>query len=190
LEEQFVLTVFGFVPRRKGHGTALEALALLPANCRLLLAGGRHPDDHTEYVEELRRQAAALGVDGRVSFTGYLEDEDVTNIMSATDLVLAPFTSGSGSGSLALAFACGKPVLASAIPPNIEISKLCPGAVGLVPPEQPAELAAAIARLRRDPRSLTQLAEGSRRYAAKYTYAHMAGLTATVYNRAARGPVG
>ncbi len=187
IEGQFILTVFGFVSRRKGHRTALEALALLPENCRLLIAGGRHPDDRSDYVDELKRVASDLGVGGRVSFTGYLEEEDVANIMSASDLILAPFVSGSGSASLALAFACGRPVLASAIPPNVEISKLCPGSLSLVPPGQPGELAEAVARLQRDPRTLARLAEGSRRYAARFTYAHMAELTAMVYRRAAGG---
>lgn len=178
----FVMTIFGFLSRRKGHAIAIKALALLPPNVRLLLAGGRHPDDRTDYEDELRALAASTGVSDRMTLTGYLEDEEVATVMAATDLVLAPFTAGSGSASLAMAFACGKPVVAAAIPANVEINRACPGAVSLVPPNDAAELAAAVSHLLSDSRKLTRLSEGSRRWAAQHTYADMADRTVRVYH--------
>ncbi|MBM3494020.1 MAG: glycosyltransferase, partial [Armatimonadetes bacterium] len=110
--QHFVMTIFGFLSQRKGHSLAVDALAHLPGNVRLVLAGGKHPDDRTRYVEELREHIVQAGAEDRVIITGYLSPEDAAATMSATDLVLAPFIEGSGSGSLAYAFACGRPVLA------------------------------------------------------------------------------
>lgn len=185
VEGSFVLTVYGFLARRKGHLIAIEAMRQLPNNTVLLLAGGRHPDDRTSYVDELRAAISAARLDERVRITGYLGSMETARVMAATDLVLAPFTSGSGSGSLAYAFACGKPVVASAIPANIEIQRRVPGSLALVPPNDPAELASAITRLQRDGRALTRLTEGSLRYAAQHTYARLAEQTVALYHRIA-----
>lgn len=185
VEDCFVLTIFGFLARRKGHLIAIEAMQHLPSNVRLFLAGGRHPDDRTGYAEELQSKLAEAHVTDRVRITGYLQPEDVATVMAATDLVLAPFTSGSGSASLAMAFACGKPVVASAIASNIEIQRRCPGSVSLVPPGDAADLAAAVGQLQRDARALTRLTEGALRYSNQFTFARMAEETLRIYEHVA-----
>lgn len=182
----FVLTIFGFLRRSKGHLTAIEALRFLPEHTRLILAGGRHPDESPGYQDEIRAAIAAAGLDQRVRLTGYLEPEEVATVMAATDLVLAPSTGGSGTSSLAYAFACGKPVLASAIPAHLEIHRRCPGSLSLVPIANPGDLADAIGRLQRDARGLTRLTEGALRYANEFTYARMAAETLTIYQGIAR----
>jgi len=185
LEDAFVLTIFGFLARRKGHLLAIEALRQLPPVFHLLFAGGVHPDDRTNYERDLRAAIQSAQLGDRVRITGYLEPVDVATAMSATDVVLAPFSAGSGSGSLSLAFACGKAVVATAIPANVEIQRRVPGTLLLVPPNDPRELRDAVLRLFRDRRALTRLAEGSVRYAAQYTYARMAEDTVRLYRAVA-----
>ena len=185
-EQAFVIVMYGFLARRKGHLLAIEALRHLPPNVRLVLAGGKHPDDHSGYVDELQQAATDAAVAERITITGYLSDEQSAAVMAAADLALAPFDQSSGSGSLAYAFACGKPVLASAIAPHIEISKAVPGSLALFPAGDAAALADAVLQLMRSPRTLTRLAEGARRYASAFTYGTMAEATLGVYHRAIR----
>ncbi len=182
--DEFVITVFGFLARRKGHMIALDALSKLPANVRLIFAGGPHPDDHTDYVRDLERRLADPELASRARITGYLEPDDAAAVMAATDLVLAPFVSGSGSGSLAFAFACGKPALASAIPAHQEICRAEPGALALFPAGDADSLADSVVQAMRNSRSLTRMAEGSLRYAARHGYDTVADATVAVYRQA------
>jgi len=180
-ENRFVVTLFGFLSRKKGHKLALAALKALPEDVLLLFAGGGHPDDATDYVEEISVMARESGVAERARITGYLPKEQVAVVMSATDLVIAPFTETSGSGSLALAFACGKPILASDIEPHREINRATSFAVSLFPPGDAGALAQAIDQLRESPATRAMMAEASRRYAEEHSYARMAEETVAVY---------
>jgi glycosyltransferase involved in cell wall biosynthesis len=193
LEKRFLLTMFGFLSRRKGHLLALEALKLLPTDVMLLIAGGRHPDDRTNYVNDIKQTIQQAGWADRARITGYLPPQEAASVLSAADLVIAPFLESSGSGSLAYAFACGKPILASDIAAHREILGETPGALALFPAgdiEQDsrpranaAALAQAVAALRDDPEALSTLAAGARRYAETHSYARMAEETAAVYHR-------
>jgi glycosyltransferase involved in cell wall biosynthesis len=181
VENRFVLTLFGFLSRRKGHFLAIQALKSLPENAILLLAGGRHPDDFTSYVADLEALIAREGLSERVRVTGYLSPEQVAQVMSATDLVAAPFVESSGSGSLAMAFACGKPILASNIPPHREMAEETPGALSLFDGGDSAAFAAAVLEAQSDPDALAAMAAGAQRYARTHSYARMAVETVEVY---------
>lgn len=184
VENRFVLTLFGFLSRRKGHSLAIQALKSLPENAILLLAGGRHPDDRTSYVPDLEELIAREGLSERVRITGYLSSEQVAQTMSATDLVVAPFVESSGSGSLAMALACGKPILASDIAPHREMVEETPGAISLCSGGDVAAFAAAVLRLQSDPDALAAMAAGAQRYARTHSYARMAAETVEVYRAA------
>lgn len=122
LARRRVLTIFGFVVRRKGYEVALDALSQLPEDVSLVIAGGCHPDDRTGYLESVKAQVQAMGLGERVLVTDYLSDEQVPNIMAATEIVLAPFTDMSNSGSLLRAIGYGKPIIASDLPATREIN--------------------------------------------------------------------
>lgn len=184
---RFVLCLPGFLARRKGHLAALQAMAELPEDVLLLIAGGQHPDDRTTYADEVARAAAPLVAGGRARITGYLSDTDLEEALLASDLVLAPFTDVSGSGSMALTLSLGRPILASDLPQHREIVADTPGALELVNVEEPAALASAIDSLRATPARLDALAAGSAAYAARHTYARAAQETVGVYERAMRG---
>jgi len=181
VDGKFVLTVFGFIARKKGHLCAIDALQRLGDNCVMIIAGGKHPDDRTGYVDEVNARIHERDVSGRVRVTGFLAPPDVAAIYAASDLVLAPFTETSGSGSMAMAFGFGKPVMASAIAPHVEINRETPGALALVPAGDPEALADSIDSLQREPRALRMLTEGARRYAQAHTYARAADETAALY---------
>lgn len=184
VEDRFVLTLFGFLSQRKGHRFAIRAMRYLPEEVVLYLAGGQHPDDTTPYVSELEAAVAKYGLQDRVIMTGYLAPVDVAQVMAATDLVLAPFLESSGSGSLALAFACGKPILASNIPPHQELLASDPDALRLMRVSSSSDLAREIETLHKDAALRERTAAGASRYAHTHSYARMAEETAAVYAEA------
>jgi glycosyltransferase involved in cell wall biosynthesis len=188
VEGRFVVTLFGFLSRRKGHSLVLEAVRQIDDSVVVLFAGGRHPDDKTDYVPGLQSAIALGGLADRVRVTGYLSPDEVARVMSATDLIVAPFTEASGSGSLAMAFACGKPILASDIPPHREYLMASPSSVHLAPSGDGDALAQAIRDLQRDASRLSELSEGSRHYALAHSYGRMALETVGVYQAVLSGP--
>lgn len=179
VDGRFVVTLFGFLSRRKGHGIAIEAMSRVPSDVILLIAGGRHPDDKSDYPNMLDSMIAAEGLSDRVRVTGYLPAGKVEQVMAATDLVIAPFTESSGSGSLALAFACGKAILVSDIAPHREIDA---DAVRLVK-NDPADWAVRIADMAGCSDGRMEMERGAEKYAASHSYDRMAAETVDVYRR-------
>ncbi|MDD3313623.1 glycosyltransferase family 4 protein [Pseudodesulfovibrio sp.] len=90
----------------KGVRYLIEALAGLPENFELHVAGGRHADKYL-------RQARALGVEDRVRFLGKVDD--MRSFYGRTDLfVLATFYDACSNAVLE-ALACGCRVVSSAL---------------------------------------------------------------------------
>jgi glycosyltransferase involved in cell wall biosynthesis len=179
-----VLTLFGFLSTKKGHDVALAALRHLPEDALLLLAGDRHPDDHTDYVPSLRARIEAQGLGVRVRITGYLPVDQIPVVMAATDVALAPYLQSSGSGSLANLLAHGRAVVASDIPPHREIARETPACLALFPTGQAGALAAQISELLSAPVRRDALQAAALAYAARHTYADMARETAAIYREA------
>jgi glycosyltransferase involved in cell wall biosynthesis len=181
LEQRRVLTLFGFLSMKKGHDIALEALSLLPDDVALLLAGDRHPDDHTDYVDRLRDSIDALGLEDRVRITGYLPEEQIPTVMAATDVALAPYLQSSGSGSLANLLAYGRAVVASDIPPHREIAADAPACLALFPGGDADALARQVQELLADSRVRAALQNRALAYADRHSYAEMARETLVIY---------
>ncbi|MCL6607006.1 MAG: glycosyltransferase family 4 protein [Geminicoccaceae bacterium] len=137
---------------KKGLDTLLEALARLPAGLAWRF-------DHVgsgPLLDTLRERADQLGLARRITWHGAQPQPRVIELMQAADLFALPAriaADGDRDGLpnvLLEAMATGLPVLStpvSAIPEAVE-----DGRTGLlVPPDDPAALAAAIERLARDP---------------------------------------
>jgi glycosyltransferase involved in cell wall biosynthesis len=181
VEGRQVLTLFGFLSTKKGHDVALTALRHLPEHTLLLLAGDQHPDDHTDYVPSLRARIEALGLNARVRITGYLPEDQIPAVMAATDVALAPYIQSSGSGSLANLLAYGRAIVASDIPPHLEIARETPVCLAIFPTEQPEALAEQVSALLSDPARRAALQSAALAYAARHTYLDMARETAAIY---------
>jgi glycosyltransferase involved in cell wall biosynthesis len=137
-EEVFVVGCAGHLAEHKGHRVLVEAAGRLgefPGMQFLLIGKG-------EKEEELRKQIAGLGLDGKFRLVGFREG--LESILPALDLLAFPSLSGEGSPAvLKEAMACGLPVVASAISGVEEVVRQ--GSEGLlVPPGDPAALAQAI----------------------------------------------
>jgi colanic acid/amylovoran biosynthesis glycosyltransferase len=148
-----LVTAARFV-EKKGHGHVLEAMKLLQESsveARLELAG----DGPLE--SELRRRASEIGVEGTVVFLGRVSHDQLLADMAAgrwDAMVLPSIVTAAGQlegipVSLIEAMASGLPVIGTAAGGVPEL--LADGAGLLVPPADPAALAAAIEELARDP---------------------------------------
>jgi glycosyltransferase involved in cell wall biosynthesis len=184
LEGKQVVTLFGFLAAKKGHRLALAALRSLPADIVLLFAGDQHPDDHTDYVPNLRAEIEALDLQARVQITGYLPEERVPLVMAATDVAIAPFVQSSGSGSVANLLAYGRPVLASDIPPHQEIAREAPVCLELFPSGDAEALAAQLQALLADAGRRAALHAAALAYAERHSYVQMARETVAIYRLA------
>jgi glycosyltransferase involved in cell wall biosynthesis len=181
LEGRFTVTIFGFLARRKGYPSALDALAQLPEPVTLVIAGDVHPADRSDPRGWLEVEAEARGLSERVRFLGYVPADALPELMRASDLVLAPFTAMSASASLHLALAHGRPVLAS----DLEANRLLP-CVDLFPAGDSAALAGAIAALRDDPARRADLAEAALAYTAEHGVERLARETMAIYEEVLR----
>ncbi len=133
---------FGYVRAYKGLPTLLEALALLPADVQLVVAGEIYHHDAAWH----RAEAERLGIADRVVLLDrFLASSEVGCCFRAADVVALPYWSASQSGVAPLAMACGRAVVASAVGGLPDLVR--PGETGfLVPARDPAALADAIAR--------------------------------------------
>src|SRR5262249_31002899 len=153
----------------------------LPDDVVLLIAGGQHSDDDSDFVDRLKQDAVDMNLGGRVRFMGYLSEVQVAEVMAATDVILAPFIESSGSGSLALSLACGKPIIASPIQPHLEMTSVLPGLFVLPETSDPNGYAGAIIKLRNNPDKMKSQSEKSLEYARTHSYGQMADDTLQVY---------
>ncbi len=138
-----VITLLGYLTRRRGHSLVIDALLDLPQDVTALFVGsvieGR---DHV--AAELRAHAAAIGVAARVRFLGYLPEAELEQVLVATDVALCPFRFMSASGALATWISTGRPIVTSDLAPVRELEALAPGALRRFTPYEAAPLAAAI----------------------------------------------
>jgi glycosyltransferase involved in cell wall biosynthesis len=141
-DDATVLAHVARVDPMKDHGSFLAAMAELPDLRALLIGVG------TEYLPETRN-VLRLG-----------RRHDVARLLAAADLVVSSSRFGEGfSNALAEGMACGLPAIAT----DVGDAKLIVGDTGVVvPPENPAALAAAIRTLAMELAQETQTARAAR----------------------------
>ena len=173
-DDEVAVVALGALEVRKGHAVLLAAAAGLAAaapRLRYVFCGeGRQ-------AKALASAAAALN--GAARLVGFRRD--VAACLAAADIVALPsFQEGLGVAALE-AMAAGRPVVAS------RVGGLAEAVVHeetglLVPPGDPTALAAALARLARDPDLRARLgAAGRARVLARYTATRMAEGTLACY---------
>ncbi len=114
------------------------------------------------WAERISRQ----GLSAAFLFTGLVPYPEVPLYIGATELCVAPFLADRGDASPLKLFdylACGRPVVASAIPPLRDLLSRAEG-IAPVPPEEPEALAKEIVRLLEDHETARRLGEQGRRW--------------------------
>jgi glycosyltransferase involved in cell wall biosynthesis len=144
--------------RKKGIGTLLEALSLLPSHVTLKIVDGRIPEDGL--VPRLVRR---FGLEGRVIFQDrFLEVDELVREYSTGRIAVVPsFFEGFGFPA-SEAMACGLPVVANAAGALPEVVGTDGEAGLLVPSRDPAALATALGGLLSDPQRLARMGAAAR----------------------------
>jgi glycosyltransferase involved in cell wall biosynthesis len=166
----------------KDHATLLRALSRLPA-ARIAIAGRGQEE------ERLRQLAAELGLADRVQLLGLRDD--VETVLAAADVFVQPSLSEGLPLAVLEAMASALPIVATRVGGIPEA--IVDGETGLlVPPGDPAALAAALARVLDRPDQAASLGSAARRRAvAAFSVDRMTDHYERLYQRLAScGPRG
>ena len=176
LPERFLLHV-GTLQPRKNVPLLLDALALLGRDdAPLVLVGGKG-----WLYEAIFARVAALGLEGRVRFAGYVDDDELPLwYNAAAALVLPSLYEGFGL-PIVEALACGTPVVAA----NTSSLPEAGGAAALYfAPDDAAELAARLADVLDRPELVARLRAEGPAQAQHFSWERAGQATAAVYERA------
>lgn len=175
------LLFFGLIREYKGLDVLLRALpeiARLVPEARLVVAG-----DPIDPVEPLRALAGELGVAERVEWRlRFVPREEIAALMAASTVVVLPYRRIDASGVLADALGHGRPAVVSDLGQVGETVRRF-GAGATVPPEDPAALAAACARLLGDREALAAAFAGVEQARAALTWDAAAESHERLYER-------
>jgi glycosyltransferase involved in cell wall biosynthesis len=158
------LICVGVLGRHKGQDLLVEALASLAGqdwHCVLAGSPGRDPD----FAEQLRTRITGLGCGHRIRLSGVLTGAALSHAYTTADLLVAPSRSETYGMAVTEALAHGVPVIAAAIGGLPEALGCTAGGTRpgqLVPPGDPAALAAALSRWLGDGRHRDRLRAAAR----------------------------
>jgi len=170
----------------KNHGgflRAAEHLSRKRPNVEFLLAGDG------PFRQDLERDAAGMGLQGRVKFLG--DRRDIGAVLASVDLTVVPSASESLSNVMLESMAAGVPVVATAVGGNSELAG--DGRALLVAPNDEEELAAGMERMLADPELRSSLSRNAREFAkANFSVDRIRGQYRELYaevveNRGRRG---
>ena len=160
---------------RKGLGTLLEAVSLMPSDVKLWIAS-----DGPE-TEMLKAQYAH---DARIEWLGRISDAEKYDRLRRAAVFCAPALRGESFGIVLLeAMAAGAPVVASNIDGYRNVATDGENAV-LVEPGNSRELASALAKVIADPRLSDRLVAAGKLHAQQFTMDALADRYIEMYERA------
>lgn len=187
---EFLIGYFGLLNRSKGVHTLVAALARMrqqPFPARLLIIGGTSgasDPTNTEYERELKQQVADAGLDGAVTYTGYMDDANVARALSACDVIALPYADGAslrrGSLMAALAQRCA---IVTTNPQRMNDQFIDGKNMLLVPPDSPAALADAMLRLLDDVALRNTIQSGARDVSRQFSWEHIAQMHLNFFQR-------
>jgi len=162
----------------KGHATLLEAMVRLPAAIELVVVGDG------PQREALEKQILRLDLRGRVRMQG--QQADVLPWLRALDIFALPSYANEGvPQALVQAMLCELPCVTTAIGGIPELAEHERSAL-VVPPQDPAALAAAIERLAGDEGLRRELGENARKHCVEgYSYERMLDRMENIYRNVA-----
>jgi glycosyltransferase involved in cell wall biosynthesis len=149
---------------------------------RVVLVGDYRGDSFLGCYQELNELARSLGIEERVTFTGFVPDEDLVLLYNAASMLVLP-SKGEGFGLPAVeAMACGLPVAASDLN---SLPEVLGGAGLLFDPDSDEAVAASMLRLMRDPALRADLSRKGLARARDYSWAAGADAMVRVLEAAA-----
>jgi len=182
LPERFLLHV-GTLQPRKNVPLLLDALALLGRDeTPLVLVGGKG-----WLYDAIFARVAALGLERRVRFAGYVDDDDLPLWYNAAAALVLPSRYEGFGLPIVEALACGTPVVAA----NASSLPEAGGAAALYfAPDDADELAACLANVLDRPELATRVRVEGPAQASRFSWTRAGQETAAVYDRALATPEG
>ncbi len=180
-----VLCVARFVPRKR-HADLVRAAGQLAGDgvaFRLVLAGDG------PLLKDIQGLVAALGLEDHVEIAGRVEGEQLRELLASVDVFCLPSLWEGMAGSVMEAMAAGLPVVGTDV--NGIADLVIDGLTGrLVPPESPADLAAALREALGSPLLRASRGEaGRRRIAQEFSVEDMVEAKQVLYCQVARTSV-
>jgi glycosyltransferase involved in cell wall biosynthesis len=177
----YALFVGRLVPE-KAPDLLVEAYRRVPGEHRLVLAGGSSHTD--EFVARLRALAAP---DPRVVLPGYVHGSDLEELYSNAAVFVIPSLLEGLPLTLLEAVSYSVPVLASAIPPHVEVLQMDRPGARIVPPGDTERLREALERaLTDDGKELEGAAEVHQEVVPRYSWDAATDQLEDLYLRLAR----
>ena len=192
-----LLVFFGFVHPVKGVRELIDATALLRdagVEAHVEVAGGFASlalpgEEASSFRAEVEQRIADRGVGDRVHLTGWVDGAAVSELLSAADAVVLPFTAGvtTKSGSLLAALEHGAPVLATVA--DARDPALVDGetVLDVRARRDPRAVAESILRLLEEPALAATVARGGQELAATRSWPTIAAMHRAVYASVLRG---
>ena len=191
---RFLLSTFGLISPGKGLETVIEALpSMLERHPEIsyVIAGRTHPDvahrEGEQYRLMLERRAVELGIAEHVEFDDrFLSIDELSDLLSATDVFVTPYRNQEqiASGALTFAIAAGCGIVST--PYWYAQDMLATGAGRLVPFDDPDALAGAVCGYIDEPETLVAARAEARLIGSSLTWPSVAEATAAVLREAHR----
>lgn len=178
------LGYFGFLNESKGADSLIEAIAQLDGRFHLIFIGGQtgasDKANNQTFLDRLKAQISALGLNNRVHWTGFLSDERVSAHLQAMDMMVMPYRDGASlrRGTLMAALAHGKPLITTQpATPELVSGKNCL----LVAAGDVAGLETAVQTLTHDLELRQKIGQGAAKLASQFSWEKIARETANFY---------
>ena len=181
---RYFLFVSDLLRHKNLHGLveAFAEIAADAADCKVVVIG-RELDP--EYVEEVHREAARLGVAERVDWVGPVEQDRLPDwYRHSVGLVYPSFAESFGRPPLE-AMACGVPVIVSR---SGAMPEICGDGADYFDPSHPREIAGQMRSLLQQPGFAESLARRGLERAREFSWQKCAALLLEVFRATARGP--
>lgn len=176
-----MLLTFGFVEEKKRYQDVIQVLPELP-DVTYVIAGGFREGEGDAIVDECQELAAELGVEERVRFTGYVDDEDVPVMFSAADAVVLPYERVSQSGVVNEALGYRQLIIATSLP---AFEELCSEYNCLLTYQNRPELISQIKTLLFDSKTASELGKNVEEYLDDISWSNFSEQTMQLYKNVA-----
>ena len=192
-QDDFVIGYFGFLNRSKGGLTLIRTLKQVRRDlphARLLMIGervGASDPTNYAYLQEVVALVDELGLTDSVRWTGRLEDEQVSHMLAAADVLFMPYEDGASlrRGTLMAGLAHGCAIVTTE--PQAPMPELVDGRdLLLAPAADPYAAAAAILRIAGDKQLAKTLRTGAAASSRQFTWQEIARRHAGLYESLAR----
>lgn len=191
-DDRFLLSTFGLISPGKGLETVIEALPSMIARhpeIVYVIAGRTHPDiahrEGEQYRLMLERRVLELELTDHVEFDDrFLSIDELSDLLSATDVFVTPYRNREqiASGALTFAIAAGCGIVST--PYWYAEDMLASGAGRLVPFDDPSALADAVCDYVAEPETLVSARAEARRLGSSLAWPSVAESTASVLQEA------